>query len=86
MIKNKREFKQIDNKAEYLKEHYPFSNPPEITDRKLCLHCNSIILVGDYKVELEHSIISNKIEEFICCPNAPQCDGTLIDWMNPKIN
>jgi len=32
--------------------------------------------VGDFKVFLEDG------EEFIYCPNAPECDGTIIDWMD----
>jgi hypothetical protein len=40
-----------------------------------CIHCNNIINVGDFKV-----FIDEAGEEYICCPHAPKCDGTVIDW------
>jgi hypothetical protein len=66
----------IIDKQQYLNEHYPFADLPELTDRKLCIHCDHIIIVGDYKVFKEKSGF-----EYICCPNARSCNGTLIDWM-----
>jgi hypothetical protein len=65
----------IKNKQKYLEDNYPFKGTIRLTDKKRCIHCNKIIIVGDYKV--------NKAEdgfEFICCPNAPDCNGTVIDW------
>lgn len=67
---------EIIDKAKYLKENYPFDDVPELTDQLLCIHCNSLITVGDYKVFKATSGF-----EYICCPNAPECDGTVIDWM-----
>jgi hypothetical protein len=69
-------FKEIENKESYLKKHYPFTDTPELTDKKVCLHCENQIVVGDYKVEIEDG------KEFIVCPNAPKCNGTLIDWID----
>ncbi len=69
--------KSINNKLEYLKENFPFSEIPKLSDEKLCIHCDSKIKVGDFKV-----FIDQHGEEFICCPNAPECDGTLIDWFD----
>jgi hypothetical protein len=73
---NKMEEIIIIDKQQYLKEHYPFADIPELTDSKLCIHCDKIIIVGNYKVFKD-----KKSFEYICCPNAPSCDGTLIDWM-----
>ena len=64
------------NKAEYLEKNYPFHPAPELTDKKICLHCREEITVGDFKVELSEG------EQFIVCPNAPKCDGNVMDWVN----
>jgi len=66
----------IKNKQEYLNENYPFSEIPKLSDKKSCIHCNEIITVGDFKVFKDSTDF-----EFICCPNAPECDGTIIDWL-----
>ena len=66
----------IKNKHQYLEENYPFEEIPKLTDKKHCIHCDNDIIVGDFKVFLEDS------EEYICCPNAPECDGTIIDWID----
>jgi hypothetical protein len=66
----------IKNKQKYLEDNYPFEGTPILTDKKRCIHCNRSITVGDYKVfKAEDGF------EFICCPNAPECDGTVIDWL-----
>ena len=67
----------IKDKQAYLKENYPFAEPIELTDIKVCIHCGQNIKVGDYKVYKDDTGF-----EFICCPNAPKCNGTLIDWMD----
>jgi hypothetical protein len=64
----------IADKAKYLEEEYPFEPVPQLSDKKRCIHCGSIFTVGDYKV------FKGEKEEYICCPNAPECDGTIIDW------
>ena len=66
----------IKDKQKYLQDNYPFEGVPKLTDKKHCIHCDNDIVVGDYKVFLEDG------EEFIYCPNAPECDGTVIDWMD----
>jgi len=67
----------IKNKQKYLDDNYPFKGIPKLTDKKRCIHCNSIITVGDYKV------FKDKQEnELIYCPNAPDCNGTIIDWLD----
>ena len=67
----------IENKQKYLDDNYPFVGTPKLTDQKQCIHCEKIITIGDYKV-----IQVDKEVEFICCPNAPECNGTVIDWMD----
>ena len=67
----------IENKQNYINENYPFAEIPSLTDLKECIHCGSIITVGDYKVFRD-----NTGEEYICCPNAPDCDGTVIDLLD----
>ena len=66
----------IENKEKYLNENYPFEDIPKLTDKQICIHCNRIITVGEYKVFTNETNM-----EFICCPNAPECNGTLIDWI-----
>ena len=55
-----------------------FKDVPKLTDQQKCIHCGENFIVGDYKVELVGKI------EYIVCPNAPDCDGTLIDWINVR--
>jgi hypothetical protein len=64
------------NKAEYLEKNYPFYPVPQLTDKKICLHCGEEITVGDFKVEV------SKGEQFIVCPNAPKCGGNITDWVH----
>ena len=67
----------IKDKQKYLIKNYPFEEVPKLMDKKRCIHCDSIITVGDFKV-FKHELLD---EEFICCPNAPACSGTVIDWL-----
>ena len=70
-----KEIKIVD-KQKYLSENYPFAEPPKLTEKRKCIHCGEIITVGDFKV------FKDKFgEEYICCPNTPECDGSVIDWM-----
>ena len=66
----------IKKKQQYLEDNYPFDEVPGLADKKHCIHCDNDIIVGDFKVFLEEG------EEFIYCPNAPECNGTVIDWMD----
>ncbi len=72
----------IIDKQKFLNENYPFGGPPELTDKFRCLHCGEVITVGDYKVYKEQG--DNFF--YICCPNAPKCDGTVIDWIDVDAN
>lgn len=68
---------EIEDKQKYLTENCPFKEIPEVYDRKKCIHCDSIIVVGNYKVLVDEFGV-----EYICCPNAPKCNGTIIDWLD----
>ena len=65
----------IKDKQKYLNKNYPFADVPKITDRQRCIHCNCVFTVGDFKVLKGRLGI-----EYICCPNFPNCSGTVIDW------
>jgi hypothetical protein len=71
-------FKEIKNKETYFKKHYPFGDRPKLTDKKRCIHCNREFVVGDYKVQIDCDI------EYIVCPSAPACSGTVIDWTDVR--
>ncbi len=66
----------IKDKQAFLEEHYPFTPMVKLTDVFRCLHCVEVIRVKDFKVYRWPSGFLA-----ICCPNAPACDGTVIDWM-----
>jgi len=66
----------VQNKEEYFIKAYPLANPPSLSDKRRCLHCDDVITVGDFKV-----FKKNDGFEYICCPNAPGCDGTAVDWV-----
>ncbi len=65
-------------KQKFLDENYPFQGVPRLDDLKVCIHCNQVIRVGDFKVIRIDSDDFN----YICCPNYPDCDGTVIDWID----
>ena len=62
------------NKKEYLENNYPFYPVPELTVKKYCTRCGNNITVGEFKVEFKGG------EQFIVCPNAPECKGNVYDW------
>ncbi len=68
---------KIEDKQKYLRENYPFADLPEVYEKKRCMHCDSTFFVGTFKVFKNESGM-----EFICCPNAPECNGTVIDWID----
>ena len=68
---------QIEDKQAFLEEHYPFTPVVKLTDVFRCIHCGEVIRVKDFKAFLRES--DGFI--FIYCPNAPECNGTVIDWM-----
>lgn len=67
----------IEDKQAFLEEHYPFTSVVKLNEVFECIHCQEVIRVADFKAyrrETDGFI-------FICCPNAPECNGTVIDWM-----
>jgi len=66
---------KIKDKQKYLNENYLFADTPKLTDKRECIHCGNIITVGDFKVFRDELG-----DEYIYCPNAPDCNGTIIDW------
>lgn len=68
---------KIEDKEKYLNENYPFDPIPDLLDKKECIHCGNLIIVGNYKVYRAENGF-----EYICCPNAPECNGTVIDWID----
>lgn len=76
-IRNLDKMKEVipKDKRKYLSRNYPFTDIPKLGDKKKCIHCGETITVGDYKVYRDA-----EGQKFICCPNAPACDGTVLDW------
>lgn len=66
----------IKNKEEYLQMNYPFENPPSLNEKRQCLHCDNVFEIREFKVYKDSSEL-----EYICCPHAPECDGSVIDWI-----
>lgn len=65
----------LDEKEEFFNSHN--FRGLGYNDEYCCIHCNEIIKVSDFKVEKLNDFL------YISCPNAPTCDGTIIDFM-PK--
>lgn len=72
----------VKDKQKFLDEQPPPFGGHKLTDKVRCLHCDEVITVGDYKIFKEEG------DDFlyICCPNAPECDGTIIDWIDVDAN
>ena len=68
----------IQDKQQYLNDHYPFEGVPNLTDRRVCIHCDNWFTVEDYKVFKE--MYDADQFEYICCPNYLSCGGMVIDW------
>lgn len=68
----------VADKQKYIDEEYPFEPKLKLTDKKLCIHCGEIITVGDYKVFRDEGMG----QDYICCPNTPDCNGSIIDWVD----
>lgn len=66
---------KIKDKQKYFDENQ-LGGELKLTDMMQCLHCGNVITVGDFKVFKNETGF-----EFICCPNAPDCNGTIIDWL-----
>jgi hypothetical protein len=68
----------VEDKQKFLDEQPPPFGGCKLTDKVRCIHCREVFSVGDYK------IFKEKGDEFlyIYCPNAPECNGTIIDWID----
>jgi hypothetical protein len=68
------------------KEKFYKENTPLVigfNEKRKCIHCGKVINVKDYKVERIYGY--DKVYNYlIVCPNAPECDGTIIDWVSIK--
>jgi len=71
-------FKQIKDKESYLKKNYPFATVPNLKDTFFCVHCEKCFEVSKYKVVVENG------KEYIVCPDAPECDGSVLDFIIDK--
>lgn len=66
----------IKDKEKYLNDNHPFQSFTSLEIEIVCIHCDTIFKVGKYKVFKDEGG-----DEWICCANAPNCDGTAIDWI-----
>lgn len=71
----------VSDKQKFINKEYPFEDAPKLTDKFRCLHCGEVITVGEYRVFKDETGF-----KYICCPNAPECDGTVIDWVYVNAN
>ena len=78
-LKKLREEIQVEDKQILLQEQG--FEKFKLIDKKYCIHCDKEITVGDYKVFVELDGFKS-----ISCPNAPKCDGTVIDWIDFKVD
>lgn len=58
-----------------MKAHYSILGCSQLANMMECIHSGEIILEGDHKV-----MVSASGFESINRPNAPEYNGTLIDW------
>jgi hypothetical protein len=63
-----------EERKEFFEKHNFFPDM-NYDSKRCCIHCNEIITVSEYKIELLNDM------KYICCPNAPSCTGTLLDFM-----
>ena len=77
MFKNRKFLIPVDKK-DFLKREAPFK--VNYNHKKQCIHCGNVIEVKNYKVEKKY--LDGELCFFILCPNAPECDGTIIDWIS----
>ena len=61
----------LRKKQDFLNEHYPFQNTPDLLSKITCIHCDKEHTVLHYRTDSENRIL---------CPD-PNCDGTVADWI-----
>lgn len=66
----------VEDKQKFLDEQPPPFGGYKLTEKVRCIHCGEEVSVGDFK------IFKHEDDDFlyVYCPNAPECDGTIIDW------
>lgn len=78
-------FDNDDEKGFYLRHHCIRLNIPNMEDEMICLQCNSLFKVKDFKVVITTCDCCNEYMEYIVCPNAPDCEGDMLDWVGKEI-
>jgi len=81
-MKEKRKIIIPVDKKKFYKENTPLDIG--FNDKRNCIHCGKVINVKDYKVERVYDGYNKEYHYLIVCPNAPECDGTIIDWISIK--
>jgi hypothetical protein len=62
-------------KAEVLKQLYPFEGLPEINEERYDLHAEKLFKIRDFRVTREGDM------NLLVSPYYPESGGTVIDWM-----
>jgi len=65
-----------EDKEIVLKQLYPFSPIPKLTDEVEDLHSGKRFLIKDFRVTWEHGM------NYLVSPYYPESGGTVIDWMD----
>ena len=65
-----------EDKEIVLKQLYPFSPIPKLTDEVEDLHSGKKFLIKDFRVTWEHGM------NYLVSPYYPESGGTVIDWMD----
>ena len=65
-----------EDKEIVLKQLYPFSPIPKLTDEVEDLHSGKKFLIKDFRVTWEHGM------NYLVSPYYPESGGTFIDWMD----
>ena len=65
-----------EDKEIVLKQLYPFSPIPKLTDEVEDLHAGKKFLIKDFRVTWEHGM------NYLVSPYYPESGGTVIDWMD----
>jgi len=56
-------------------------NPPTVSDREYDRATKEVQEHIDERLRMYNEHYTTEPHEFIVCPNAPECDGTVIDWI-----
>ena len=65
-----------EDKEIVLKQLYPFSPIPKLTDEVEDLHSGKKFIIKDFRVTWEHGM------NYLVSPYYPESGGTVIDWMD----